>query len=1466
MNGDLKSDDKNFSTTLTYGERYEISAKVKIGEKEQSVTPLTWNEPKQTVEPVVPDYTFLVVKAGEKNNGDTATVSFSVTPEKDIGNLEYQVSAWTVNGDLKSDDTNFSTTLTYGEKYSVSATVTVDGHKQKVIPLTWNEPKQTVEPVVPEYTFQVKKDRETKNGDDANVVFSVAPEKDIGNLEYKVSSWTLDGKPQSDDQLFVTTLSYKEKYEISVTVTIGDKKQNVIPYKWDQSELENETPIIVPETEVTFQVVKTNETKNSDNATASVSFSVKPEIEIENLEYQVSAWTVNGDLKSDDTHFSTTLTYGTEYSISAKVKIGEKEQSVTPLIWNEPKPVPDYTFFVVKIVETKNSDNATATVSFSVMPEKDIENLKYQVSAWTVNGDLKSDNENFSTTLTYGERYEISATVTVDGHNQKVIPLTWNQPKPVVPNYTFQVVKTGETKNSDNATATVSFSVKPERNIGNLEYQVSAWTVNGTRLSDDTNFSTTFTYGERYEISATVKVGEKEQKVIPLIWNEPKPVPEYTFLVVKADETQNSDNVTATVSFSVTPEKDIENLKYQVNAWTVNGDLKSDDTNFSTTLIYGKRYEISATVTVDGREQKVIPLIWNESVVVPEYTFQVEKADETKNDSATATLLFRVKPETGFKEKYEVSGWTVNGKLLSNDSSFSTTLPYGKRHEISATVTVNGKKQEVIPFIWNESPPDIDLPAYTFHVTKDKEIENGDTATVTVSVKPASEMDKEYQVSKWTVNEKLLSNSRSKTITVKLSYGKSYEISAMVTVDGNEQIVVPFKWNGSKPPPENCTFLVETAQQMDNGENGTATVLFRVKPEEENENLVYQVKGWTLNGELQTDDQFFVTDLTYGQDYLISATVTINGKEQNVIPFKWNQPPPEKGPIDPDPAFTFQVIKDSETDNGDTATVMFGVKPEDNETPKYQVKEWTVNGESRFDGKYFVADLTYGKEYEISTTVTIDGKKQKVIPFKWNQPKPVKAKDPEKKDPEVKDPEVKDPEVKDPEKKDPEVKDPVKPIVKDNPGEEIPGYKFQVKIESETDNGDDASVVFGVKPDSSSEGVAYVVSSWSINRISQPDSKSQSFSTKLSYTRRYEISAVVTVDGKEQEVLPFQWDSAVEPVWMIRSVGNNDREYQVLCTNSSNTHYRVVNWYMPEFHDEKGKDISNAFTSSTPVTIDYKKARYEWKQEHIGEYVMTLKADVEYTPSRPGRKAKVVQVQNSFVMINGSPLNALITGKQMLAKKSIYHCLTVLKTFDGNAANSALGSGTAFAISNKMLLTNYHVAVGSLPGHEGPRYEVDQTKPLVLTNETDRFYAKVIAFDRDSDIALLELCDKDGGETDEKLPAFLLLSDDAPRVEARVFSAGYPEGTTRVGEPVFVEGKIENVKENGGEVISQFSNRNPGYSGGPLIYLDEDNTVVGINTALRPAADSNEARGATSALEIKKKFRAKLTENSPSEK
>ena len=403
------------------------------------------------------------------------------------------------------------------------------------------------------------------------------------------------------------------------------------------------------------------------------------------------------------------------------------------------------------------------------------------------------------------------------------------------------------------------------------------------------------------------------------------------------------------------------------------------------------------------------------------------------------------------------------------------------------------------------------------------------------------------------------------------------------------------------------------------------------------------------------------------------------------------------------------------------------------------------------------------------------------------------------------------------------------------------------------DHGSEADVTFEVKPDPSLGGRNFSVVSWSVDGQERVREDKHQYKVDLSYNRRYVISADVTVDGKKQKVLPYQWNYVDAPVWMISRVGKSDREYQLLCTNSSNIKYKVKQWAPPVFQNEKLEVIPAAQFQCNiqPGGDNDTRLSLDWKQNYTGVYVMVLEADVETIPD-PGQESRKAKVRNSFVLINGSDPEPLIRSKFFNAKKRIYHCLAT--NMDGT-----LQSGTAFAVSDRLLLTNYHVAVGNIPEYYGGgESSVDPKKVLILSNEDKQFYAKVCKSDRATDLALLKLCDANGNDTSDRLPESFRLAEQEPAEGVRLFSGGYPAGTTPLGAPAFVDGKVEKCESNDsrGSVIYHFSNIQPGYSGGPLVLLDDDQVVVGINscsvnteTPLKQGINI-----ATSAAEIRRKF------------
>ncbi len=401
-----------------------------------------------------------------------------------------------------------------------------------------------------------------------------------------------------------------------------------------------------------------------------------------------------------------------------------------------------------------------------------------------------------------------------------------------------------------------------------------------------------------------------------------------------------------------------------------------------------------------------------------------------------------------------------------------------------------------------------------------------------------------------------------------------------------------------------------------------------------------------------------------------------------------------------------------------------------------------------------------------------------------------------------------------------------KPYFPKKPEKKDVDYTFSIKADIVENNGDIANVKFYVSPDSSIGEKSYKISNWKVNQQNLART-GDTFTHKLSYRKRYIITADVSINGKPQKVSPYQWNSIDVPVWMITKVGDNDKEYQLICTNASNVKYSVKRWEKPVFYDGN-YDKLEKFTLTKHNINGNNKIEIDWSQEHVGEYFMELVATVEY--SVPWQKNSTTQViRELFILNNGSSDKAILTKKFDFAKSRTYCCIARLE--DGN-----LITGTAFAINEKFLVTNHHVAVGGpmpeLYGTKDNSLFVDKKQPLFLVNQENKFFAKVIYTCRDTDITLLRICDSNLQETDRVLPYFFSISaTDSVKIGREVMSLGYPAGSgnPESNPPRFVYSKIENIID--GIHVGHYSGTRPGYSGGPLVDLENLSFVLGVNRA-----------------------------------
>ena len=425
-----------------------------------------------------------------------------------------------------------------------------------------------------------------------------------------------------------------------------------------------------------------------------------------------------------------------------------------------------------------------------------------------------------------------------------------------------------------------------------------------------------------------------------------------------------------------------------------------------------------------------------------------------------------------------------------------------------------------------------------------------------------------------------------------------------------------------------------------------------------------------------------------------------------------------------------------------------------------------------------------------------------------------------------------------------------------NPPKELPGS-----------DGDVAKVEFTISPINDLGVKDYEVSDWRINGEVKRPGVAPSFIPEegLRFDKAYTISAIVTVDGKPQRVEPFQWNTVDAPTWQIlefgRDVNSEMRQYKLVCCNSSSIKPKVKDWKV-EFRTnnkdgEKKLDFKVESNRVGDNVFEMRKSIGFFE----GTYFMEMTALIDY--EFRGKIKSVTHVE-IFPFTHDSSADGLTKAKYEVVIPNVYFCLAKLE--DGSLIN-----GTAFAISDKLLLSNYHVAVGGIPecyANSG-NYKVHGL--VTLTNVKGKtFYAKVDRFDRGRDLALLRLCDKTGKDTDDRLPGYLHLAENAlvsginESATRHVFAIGYPKGTVCMGPPAFTDGKAEKVfkrdynwrgKHQTFDTILNYTSTKCGYSGGPLIDYKTE-AVLGVNFGglIEKMEGHKAASLATSAAEVRLGF------------
>src|SRR5664279_3898088 len=162
----------------------------------------------------------------------------------------------------------------------------------------------------------------------------------------------------------------------------------------------------------------------------------------------------------------------------------------------------------------------------------------------------------------------------------------------------------------------------------------------------------------------------------------------------------------------------------------------------------------------------------------------------------------------------------------------------------------------------------------------------------------------------------------------------------------------------------------------------------------------------------------------------------------------------------------------------------------------------------------------------------------------------------------------------------------------------------------------------------------------------------------------------------------------------------------------------------------------------------------------------------------------------------------------------------------------AIGAGVILS-ADGYIVTNAHVVQGArkirvrLPGLEAP--SGDDSTPHGPVN------AKVVGIDRQSDLAVLKIDDKN-------LPALELANSDELKQGQVVFAFGSPQGLENSVTMGVVSATARQVSEdNPTTYVQTDAPINPGNSGGPLV--DVDGRVVGIDTFILSESGGSEGLG-----------------------
>ncbi|MEK3706761.1 X2-like carbohydrate binding domain-containing protein [Paenibacillus sp. FSL R7-0198] len=422
--------------------------------------------------------------------------------------------------------------------------------------------------------------------------------------------------------------------------------------------------------------------------------------------------TLNGNTLSSITNGATTLTAGTDYTLSGNVVtisqayLAQQTEGTTSLTFN---------------FSAGASQVLTVTVSDSTPPEPEDSSLSQTTASFdketsaqadvsvtlTLNGNTLSSITNGATTLTAGTDYTLSGNVVTISkaylaqQTEGTTSLTFNFSAGAAQVLTVTVSDSTPAAPEDSSLSETTASFDKETSA-QADVSVTL-TLNGNTLSSITNGATTLTAGTDYTLSGNVVTISKAYLAQQTVGTTSLT---FNFSAGAAQV------LTVTVSDSTPPEPEDSSLSETTANFdketsaqadvsvtlTLNGNTLSSITNGATTLTAGTDYTLSGNVVTISQAylaqqtEGTTSLTFNFSAGASQ-VLTVTVSDSTPpepEDSSLSQTTASFDKETSAQADVSVT-LTLNGNTLSSITNGATTLTAGTDYTLSGNVVTISK-------------------------------------------------------------------------------------------------------------------------------------------------------------------------------------------------------------------------------------------------------------------------------------------------------------------------------------------------------------------------------------------------------------------------------------------------------------------------------------------------------------------------------------------------------------------------------------------------------------------------------------------------------------------------------------------------------------------------------------------------------------------------------------------------------